>query len=77
MQVAKKEDHRIRLTDEDIELLLAALRSRRAMRSGLPLHRVDRLVARLSEASRGNPKWRIDKLGQTHEDELSDSAGDL
>ena len=63
-------DHRIRLSDEDIALIVSALRSRRAMAKGLREHRVDRLVARLSEGSRGNPKWLIDEEAQTHEEDL-------
>jgi hypothetical protein len=63
-------DHRIRLTDEDIVLIIASLRARRAMMRGAREHRVDRLIARLSEGVRGNPKWIIDDEGQTHEDEL-------
>jgi hypothetical protein len=61
--------HRILLADEDIALIVAALKARRAMSRGLREHRIDRLIARLSE---GNPKWIIDEYGQTHEDELDD-----
>jgi hypothetical protein len=63
-------DHRIRLADEDIALIVSALRARRAMSQGLREHRIDRLIARLSEGSRGNPKWLLDEEGQTHEEEL-------
>ena len=66
-------DHRVRLTDEDIALIVAALKSRRAMARGLREHRVDRLIARLSEMTRGNPKWLLDEPGQTHEEDLDDS----
>jgi hypothetical protein len=65
-------DHRVRLADEDIALIVAALKSRRAMARGLREHRVDRLVARLSEMTRGNPKWLLDESGQTHEEDLED-----
>jgi hypothetical protein len=65
-------DHRIRLTDEDLELIVAALRSRAAMTRNLRRHRVERLAARLAEMSRGNPKWLLDEEQQTHEDELDD-----
>ena len=65
-------DHRIRLTDDDIDLIVAALKARRAMAHGLREHRVDRLVARLSEMSRGNPKLSLGEFEQTHEDELAD-----
>jgi hypothetical protein len=63
-------DHRIRLSDDDIALLVAALRARAAMTRGLRNHRVERLATRLAELSPGNPKWRIDEEGQTHEEEL-------
>lgn len=63
-------DHRIRLTDEDILLIVSALNARAAMTRGLRRHRVERLARRLDEGLRGNPKWILDELGQTHEDEL-------
>ena len=63
-------DHRIRLTDEDIALILSSLRARRAMSQGLREHRIDRLIARLAEGSTGNPKYTLGELEQTHEDEL-------
>lgn len=50
-------DHRIRLTDEDIELILAALRARLAMTRGKRSQRTQRLIARLGEGVRGNPDW--------------------
>jgi hypothetical protein len=65
-------DHRIRLTDEDIALIVSALRARRAMSQGMREHRIDRLIARLTERSRGNPKWLLDEFGQTHEEDLED-----
>jgi hypothetical protein len=63
-------DKRIRLTGDDIDLIVAALRARAAMATGLRRHRVERLVLRLAEGGKGNPKWRLDELGQTHEDEI-------
>lgn len=60
------------MTDEDIALIVAALRARMAMTTSLRKHRVARLVERLSEMTRGNPKWIIDEEGQTHEEELED-----
>lgn len=60
----------MRLTDADLSLIIAALRARAAMSGPLRRHRIGRLVDRLSDLSRGNPKWRIDEEGQTHEDEL-------
>jgi hypothetical protein len=68
-------DHRIRLSDEDIALIIAALRARRAMSAGLREHRIDRLMTRLGEGKRGNPKLTLGELEQTHEDELD--ADDL
>jgi hypothetical protein len=67
--------HRLRLTDEDIELIIRALTARAAMTKGLRRHRVMRLVDRLNERGPGNPKWRLGELEQTHEDELE--ADDL
>jgi len=65
-------DRRIRLTDDDIALIVSALRSRAAMTRGLRRHRVERLALRLAEGGRGNPKWRLDEYGQSHEDELDE-----
>lgn len=62
--------HRIRLTDDDLALIIASLRARAAMAGPLRRHRVERLADRLAELSPGNPKWRLDEFGQTHEDEL-------
>jgi hypothetical protein len=63
-------DRRIRLSDDDIALIVAALRSRAAMTTALRRHRIERLAVRLAEGGRGNPKWRLGELEQTHEDEL-------
>lgn len=65
-------EHRVRLTDEDTALIVAALRARRAMSRGKREHRIDRLITRLEQSIRGNPKWVFDEYGQTHEDELDD-----
>jgi len=62
--------HRISLTDDDIVLIVAALRARMAMTASLRKHRVARLVERLSEGSKGNPKWIHSEPTQTHEDEI-------
>ena len=62
--------HRLRLSDEDVLLITAALRSRAAMTRGLRRHRVERLAARLEEATPGNPKWILDEFSQTHEEDL-------
>lgn len=63
-------DHRIRLSDEDIGLIVSALRARLAMAGPMRAHRIERLADRLAEGRPGNPKWRLDEFGQTHEDEL-------
>jgi hypothetical protein len=63
-------DHRVRLTDEDLDLICAALRARDAMAGELRRHRIERLTDRLAEMARGNPKWRLDEFGQTHEEDL-------
>lgn len=63
-------DHRIRLTDDDLRIVVAALSARAAMTRGLRRHRIERLVTRLSDAAPGNPRLRFDDFGQTQEDEL-------
>jgi len=63
------------MTDEDIALVVAALRARRAASTGLREHRIDRLIERLSEGGKGNPKWVHSEYSQTHED-LLDVDGD-
>lgn len=63
-------EHRIRLDDDDLALIVAALRARAAMTTSLRNHRVQRLIARLSEKARGNPKLTLGEYEQTHEDEL-------
>jgi len=68
--IGNVKDHRVRLTDEDLALVVSALRARAAMTRGLRRHRVERLAARLAEGVRGNPKWIIDEDGQTHEEDL-------
>jgi hypothetical protein len=65
-------DHRIRLSDDDRDLVISALRARMAMTSGLRRHRIERLVARLAEGARGNPKWLLGEYEQTHEEDLDD-----
>lgn len=63
-------EHRIRLNDEDIALIRAALRARAAMLHGDRQHRCRRLEERLAEMQPGNPKWMLDEASQTHEEEL-------
>ena len=66
-------DHRIRLSDDDIVLIVASLRARAAMAGELRRHRIERLAARLAECSRGNPKLSLGEYEQTHEDDLDDN----
>ena len=63
-------DRRVRLTAEDTDLIVAALRARAAMTRGMRRHRIERLAARLAEGTRGNPKLTLGEYEQTHEDEL-------
>lgn len=67
-------DHRVRLSDDDLVLIVAALRARAAMTRGLRAHRVARLAARLAESSRGNPKFSLGEEEQTHEEDIEDEA---
>lgn len=57
--IAREKDHRVRLTDSDIDLILAALRARVAMLHGERLKRTRRLLDRLSEMVPGNPNWIV------------------
>jgi hypothetical protein len=63
-------EHRIRLSDDDIALIVAALRSRAAMTRSLRRHRIERLASRLAEGVRGNPKFVLGEFEQTHEDDM-------
>ena len=65
-------DHRIRLTDDDIDLIVAALRARGAMTKGKRRHRVIRLAERLAELTPGNPRWILDADRQLQEALLDD-----
>lgn len=67
-------DKRVRLTQDDVDLIVAALRSRAAMTRGLRRHRIERLAERLADGRNGNPKWRLDEISQTHEGDLDDDA---
>lgn len=66
-------DHRIRLTDDDLVLVIAALRARAAMAGPMRAHRIERLASRLAEGQRGNPKFSLGEIEQTHEDQLDES----
>jgi len=70
-------DHRIRLTDGDIALIVAALRARLAMTTAKRAHRVRRLVSRLSELQPGNPKLFLGEDEQTHEEQLDITGEEL
>lgn len=65
-------DHRIRLSDDDLGLIVASLRARAAMAGPVRKHRIERLATRLAGGSRGNPKFSLGEYEQTHEDELDD-----
>lgn len=52
------EDHRIRLKDDDIALIIASLHCRHAMAGPVRRARIDALIERLSEGARGNPAFR-------------------
>lgn len=65
--MADRKPHRISLTDDDIELIVAALTARLAMARGPRAHRIKRLSARLSEGGAGNPKFRLGADAQEHE----------
>ena len=66
-------DHRIRLGDDDIALIVSALRARAAMTTGLRRHRLERLATRLAEGARGNPKLTLGAEEQTHEEDIDDA----
>jgi hypothetical protein len=63
-------DHRIRLSDDDIDLIVSSLKARAAMTTGLRRHRIERLATRLAEGGVGNPKLRLGELEQTREEHL-------
>ena len=52
-------DHRIRLNDEDLDLVVAALYARAAALSPKSRQRVLRLAERLAECAPGSPKLRF------------------
>lgn len=62
----------MRLSAEDTSLIVAALRARAAMTTGMRRHRIERLAERLAEGTRGNPKWIHSVETQTHEEDLED-----
>jgi hypothetical protein len=52
-------DHRVRLTDSDLEILCASLRARVAMTRGARRVAIARLLERLEECEVGNPNLRF------------------
>jgi hypothetical protein len=60
-------DHRVRLTDTDLSLIVSALRARAAMCTGMRRHQVERLAERLGDVAPGNPTWRLEAARQTRE----------
>jgi hypothetical protein len=53
-------------------LIIASLRARAAMTTGLRRHRLERLATRLAEMAPGNPKWALGEEPQTHEEDLDE-----
>lgn len=50
-------DHRVRLTDHELDLIVSALQARRRGVSARRAAELDRLAERLAENTRGNPDW--------------------
>jgi hypothetical protein len=50
-------DHRVRLNDDELALVVSALVARRAGVSAERAAQLDKLATRLSEGKRGNPNW--------------------
>ena len=67
-------EHRIRLTDDDLALIVASLAARRAMSRAVRRERIDALVERLSECARGNPAFRR-VLQHERDESLMDGVG--
>jgi hypothetical protein len=57
-------EHRIRLTDEDVWLITAALRARKPMARGVRRVHLERLLRRLVECVPGNPDWILGRMRQ-------------
>src|SRR5512133_1394236 len=70
--IASMKYSRPRLTEDEVALILAALRARAAMSGPMRRHKIERLAERLGENVRGNPKWIHSVFSQTREDELED-----
>lgn len=52
-------DHRVRLNDAEVVLIVSALRARAAALRGKRRHDTLRLAERLEEMAPGNPTWRL------------------
>jgi len=50
-------EHRIRLSDHEIELVVSALRARENGVSDARAAELEKLAQRLAEGVRGNPNW--------------------
>ena len=61
--------YRIRLTDDELSLIVASLRARAAMTRGDRRHMVERLAERLAEVAPGNPMWRFSEETQIREED--------
>jgi hypothetical protein len=59
-----EDQHRIRLSDRDLDLIVASLRARLAMMGRARREEAEKLIARLEDVAPGNPAWR---LGETQE----------
>ncbi len=60
------QEHRIRLNDYDLELIVASLRARAAMTRGVRRHHLERLAERLADPGRGNPQLRFSAASQAN-----------
>lgn len=56
--IGRMADHRVRLTERELDLITAALRARRRGLSAKSGAEVLSLAERLEEMSPGNPNWR-------------------
>src|SRR6266699_2804707 len=52
-------DHRIRLTNDDLSIITAALRARHSMARGTRRQRILELLDRLQDVGSGNPRMRF------------------
>lgn len=57
-------DHRIRLSDSDIAIIVAALQHSYRVHSARRAARMLALAERLAEGGRGNPRWRFESTAE-------------